>query len=419
MCGGVLADGVSKSIEQVIQEKFTWLRSAMSEAATRLWAAAEARAIGRGGVSAVARATGLSVNTIRAGLRELDDPAHAARLAAGQVRRPGGGRKPLTETQPGLAAALDRLVSPATRGDPMSPLRWSSKSTEKLAAELNTEGFVVSADTVGAMLKAQDYSLQSTRKTLEGGDHPDRDAQFQHIAIEVTRKQAANQPVISVDCKKKELIGDFENGGREWQVVGEPTDVNVYDFPDLADGKAIPYGVYDVARNEGWVSVGMDHDTAEFAVATIAQWWQRMGSVRYEGATELYITADGGGSNGSRNRLWKHELQEFADQTGLTIQVSHLPPGTSKWNKIEHRLFGQITTNWRGKPLVTLQTVVSLIAATTTKTGLKVQAAADMNHYPTGQKITDEEMETLALARSTFHGDWNYTISPRGKLTMN
>jgi hypothetical protein len=277
----------------------------------------------------------------------------------------------------------------------------------------------VSADTVGNLLKAQHYSLQSTRKTMEGGDHQDRDAQFQHIADEVMRMQAAKQPVISVDCKKKELIGDFKNGGSEWQPAGKPAQVNVYDFPDRADGKAIPYGVYDITQNDGWVSVGIDHDTAEFAVATIGQWWQRMGSLRYESATELYITADGGGSNGSRVRLWKQELQCFADQTGLTIHVSHLPPGTSKWNKIEHRLFGQITTNWRGKPLVTLQTVVSLIAATTTKTGLKVQAAADPNHYATGQKVTDDEMAAIALTRSTFHGDWNYTISPRGKLPVN
>lgn len=391
----------------------------MNEVTTRLWAAAEARAIGRGGVATVSRATGLSVNTIRAGTRDLDDPALQARLAAGQIRRSGGGRKPLTETQPELVEALDKLVSPVTRGDPMSPLRWSSKSTEKLAAELNAEGFSVSADTVGNLLKAQHYSLQSTRKTMEGGDHQDRDAQFQHIADEVMRMQAAKQPVISVDCKKKELIGDFKNGGSEWQPAGKPAQVNVYDFPDRADGKAIPYGVYDITQNDGWVSVGIDHDTAEFAVATIGQWWQRMGSLRYESATELYITADGGGSNGSRVRLWKQELQCFADQTGLTIHVSHLPPGTSKWNKIEHRLFGQITTNWRGKPLVTLQTVVSLIAATTTKTGLKVQAAADPNHYATGQKVTDDEMAAIALTRSTFHGDWNYTISPRGKLPVN
>lgn len=401
--------------EAVIRVKYESLAPAMNEAETRLWAAAEARALGHGGVTAVSRATGLSRRTIHTGLRELDDPTHRARLASGRVRRPGGGRKPLTTTQPELGPALDRLVAPATRGDPMSPLRWTSKSTEKLAAELNAQGFKVGADTVGTLLKAQGYSLQSTRKTREGGDHPDRDAQFQHIASEVARMQAGGQPVISVDCKKKELIGAFKNAGREWQPVATPEAVNVYDFPDMADGKAIPYGVYDVTRNEGWVSVGIDHDTAEFAVSTIRQWWRRMGQSHYQDATSLYVTADGGGSNGARNRLWKSELQRLADDTGMTIHVSHLPPGTSKWNKIEHRLFGQITTNWRGKPLVTLEAVVALIANTTTKTGLKVRAAADQKSYPTGKRITDDEMEALAITRGDFHGDWNYVITPRVK----
>jgi hypothetical protein len=288
-------------------------------------------------------------------------------------------------------------------------------STEKLATALRAEGFRVSADTVGQMLTAQGYSLQATRKTMEGGDHPDRDAQFQHIASEAARMQAAGQPVISVDCKKKEFIGPFKNAGREWQPAGKPEAVNVYDFPDMADGKAIPYGVYDVTRNEGWVSVGIDHDTAEFAVSTIRQWWRRMGQPRYKGATALYVTADGGGSNGARNRLWKSEMQRLADDTGLTIHVSHLPPGTSKWNKIEHRLFGQITTNWRGKPLVTLEAVVGLIASTTTATGLKVRAAADQKRYPTGKKVTEEEMAALALTRNDFHGEWNYSFTPRKK----
>jgi DNA-binding phage protein len=401
--------------EALIRAKYESLAPAMNEAETRLWAAAEARSLGRGGIAAVSRATGLARNTIQAGLRELDDPTHRTRLASGRVRRPGGGRKHLTTIQPALGAALERLVSPATRGDPMSPLRWTSKSTEKLAAELNAEGFTIGADTVGTMLKAQGYSLQSTRKTKEGGDHPDRDAQFRHIAAEVTRMQAAQQPVISVDCKKKELIGEFKNAGREWQPAEDPEAVNVYDFPDMADGKAIPYGVYDVTRNEGWVSVGIDHDTAEFAVSTIRQWWRQMGQPRYKGATSLLVTADGGGSNGARNRLWKSELQRLADDTGLTIHVSHLPPGTSKWNKIEHRLFGQITMNWRGKPLVTLETVVGLIANTTTKTGLKVRAAADQKSYRTGRKISDGEMEALALTRNDFHGEWNYSITPRPK----
>ena len=398
-----------------IRVKYASLAPTMNEAMTRLWAAAEARALGHGGIACVMRATGLARETIAAGLRELDDPEHQARLAAGRVRRSGGGRKALTSTHPGLTEALDALVAPATRGDPMSPLRWSSKSTEKLAEELGEQGFPVSADTVGALLKAQDYSLQAPRKTLEGGDHPDRDAQFQHIATQTRAFQAAGQPVISVDCKKKELVGDFKNGGREWQPQGHPEAVNVYDFASDALFKAIPYGVYDVTRNEGWVSVGIDHDTAEFAVGTIRQWWRRMGQARYPDATCLYLTADGGGSNGSRNRLWKRELQRLADDTNLAIHVSHFPPGTSKWNKIEHRLFGQITLNWRGRPLTTLEAVVSLIAATTTTTGLKVKAAADQKYYPTGIKITDAEMAALDLLRNDFHGDWNYTIKPRAK----
>jgi hypothetical protein len=402
--------------ETLVRTKFELLSPTMNEVQTRLWAAAEARAFGHGGQACVARATGLSLATIAAGLRDLADSEHRAQVAAGRVRRAGGGRKALTETQPELAAALERLVAPATRGDPMSPLRWTSKSTAKLATELCAEGFQISADTVGALLKAQDYSLQAPRKTLEGGEHPDRDAQFQQIAERTRAMQAAGQPVISVDCKKKELIGTFTNGGREWQPAGHPETVNVYDFISDALYKAIPYGVYDVTRNEGWVSVGIDHDTAEFAVSTIRQWWRAMGQPRYPDATALYITADGGGSNGARNRLWKHELQTFADATGLTIHVSHLPPGTSKWNKIEHRLFGQITLNWRGRPLTTLETVVSLIANTTTETGLKVRAAVDDKRYAVGRKITDAEFEALALFHEDFHGDWNYTITPRKKV---
>jgi hypothetical protein len=404
---------VKTDLEALVRTKFELLSPTMNEVQTRLWAAAEARALGHGGQACVARATGLSLMTIATGLRDLVDPEHRTHIVAGHVRRAGAGRKALTETQPELAAALESLVAPATRGDPMSPLRWTSKSTTKLAAELRTQGFQISADTVGALLKAQGYSLQALRKTLEGGDRPDRDAQFQQIA-ECTRvMQATGQPVISVDCKKKELVGTFTNSGREWQPAGHPESVNVYDFVSDALYKAIPYGVYDVTRNEGWVSVGIDHDTAEFAVSTIRQWWRTMGQSRYLDATALYITADGGGSNGARNRLWKHELQAFADATGLTIHVSHLPPGTSKWNKIEHRLFSQITLNWRGRPLTTLETVVSLIANTTTDTGLKVRAAVDDKRYAVGRKITDAEFETLALCRKDFHGDWNYTIIPR------
>lgn len=389
----------------------------MTEAELRRWAATEARSLGWGGIALVSRVTGVSRPRIERGLAELDDPEHTALIAAGRVRRAGAGRPRATAAQPELAAALDRLVSPATRGDPESPLRWTSKSTEHLAAALRAQTFSVSADTVGRLLRAQNYSLQAPRKTLEGGDHPDRDAQFQHIATQTLSFQAAGQPVISVDCKKKELVGEFKNGGREWQPKGSPERVNVYDFVDDALFKASPYGVYDVGRNEAWVSVGIDHDTAEFAVGSIRQWWRRMGRPRYKAATRLYITADGGGSNGSRNRLWKRELQRLADDTGLEITVSHLPPGTSKWNKIEHRLFSQITLNWRGRPLSTLEVVVALIAGTTTETGLKVKAAADQKTYRTGIKVTDAEIKALNLERETFHGEWNYTIKPRQEET--
>jgi len=402
-------------IEASISEKFQVLARTMNEAQMRLWAATEARALGRGGVTAVARATGLSRTTITTGVGELDDPDHLALLAVGRVRREGAGRKPILQSQPGVAEALEKLVAPATRGDPMSSLRWTSKSTAKLAVELQSQGFTADPRTVAALLKRQGYSLQSTRKTYEGGDHPDRDAQFEHIAARVEAMKAAGQPVISIDCKKKELVGEFKNAGREWQPEGHPEKVNVYDFVDDALFKAIPYGVYDVTHNEGWVSVGIDHDTAEFAAATIRQWWRQMGKKRYPTATELFITADGGGSNGSRNRLWKQEMQRFADDIGRTIHISHLPPGTSKWNKIEHRMFGQITINWRGKPLRSLEAVVGLIAATTTKAGLKIKAAADQKQYATGRKISDEEMEALEITRNDFHGEWNYTFKPRKK----
>ena len=402
-------------VEESLRERYAALAPTLNEAQCRRWAAVEARVLGRGGVACVARAFGMSPHRVRAGLVELDDPAHAAQVAAGKIRRAGAGRPPAHTAHPALIAALERLVAPATRGDPMSPLRWSSKSTTKLAAALSAEGLPVSPDTVGRLLRAQGYSLQATHKTAEGGDHPDRDAQFQHIAAQTLAFQAAGQPVISVDCKKKELVGEFKNGGREWQPTGHPEAVNVYDFIDDALFKAIPYGVYDVTRNEGWVSVGIDHDTAEFAVATIRHWWRQMGHARYPEAAALYLTADGGGSNGSRNRLWKQQLQRLADDLRVRIQVSHLPPGTSKWNKIEHRLFGQITLNWRGKPLRSLEAVVGLIAHTTTDTGLKVRAAADQQSYPTGRKITDAEMKALALIKDDFHGEWNYTLQPRPK----
>jgi len=399
--------------EDELRVRYEALAPGMTEAELRRWAAAEARSVGWGGVTLVARVTGLSRPRITRGLADLADPDQTARVAAGHIRRPGAGRPPATDHAPGLVAALERLVAASTRGDPESPLQWSSKSTAKLAQELRALGFPVSAVTVGAVLVAQGYSLQAPRKTHEGGDHPDRDAQFQHIQAAVEHAQATGQPVISVDCKKKELVGEFKNGGREWQPKGHPVAVNVYDFPTDALFKAIPYGVYDLTRNEGWVGVGITHETAEFAVDTIRQWWRQMGRRAYPAATALVITADGGGSNSSRSRGWKLHLQDLADRTGLTIQVCHFPPGTSKWNKIEHRLFSQITLNWRGRPLTTLEAIVSLIAATHTKTGLKVAAMANQKTYRTGIKIPKARMKEINLTRDAFHGEWNYTIRPR------
>jgi transposase len=373
----------------------------------------------------VAKVAGLSRTTVYAGLAEIEAAGKAKGktskataqplLAAAvhkRIRAPGGERKRLVDIDASLLADLDALVEPTSRGDPMSPLRWTCKSTTRLAAELAQRGHRVSQRTVCDLLAQLNYSLQSVRKTREGAQHPDRDEQFQYIAAMVTKFQRQRQPVISVDTKKKGLIGDFKNAGREWRPQGQPEQVRVHDFIDDELGKVAPYGVYDVTRNEGWVAVGIDHDTAEFAVHTIGQWWQRMGRARYRAAKQLFITADGGGSNGSRNRLWKQELQRLADATGLEIHVSHLPPGTSKWNKIEHRLFGQITTNWRGKPLRTLETVVALIANTTTRTGLKVKAVANQKPYATGRKISDAEMKVLAINRDAFHGEWNYVIRP-------
>jgi hypothetical protein len=387
----------------------------MDERLRRQWAAAEARELGWGGVSLVARATGLSRPTITAGMRELDQPDAQRAAQAARVRRPGGGRPSLTSTDPGLPAALESLVEPVARGDPESPLRWTCKSTRRLAEELTRQGHPVGSRTVAALLHAAGYSLQANRKTREGSRHPDRDAQFQFINASVARFVLAGQPAISVDTKKKELIGDFKNGGREWRPAGDPEEVRVHDFPDKALGKAIPYGVYDMVHDQGWVSVGIDHDTARFAAASIRRWWHEMGRGRFPGASELLITADGGGSNGTRNRLWKVALQDLADELGLTLLVCHFPPGTSKWNKIEHRLFSFITQNWRGRPLVSLQAIVSLIASTTTKTGLIVKAALDTDHYDTAIKVSDKEMAGLRLQRHEFHGEWNYTISPHLK----
>jgi hypothetical protein len=375
--------------------------------------------LGWGGASVVSMATGLSRTTIREGVRELlEREKTGAASAAARVRRPGGGGKPLVQSDPAIVQALEELVGPQTRGDPMSPLRWTLKSTSRLAAELTARGHPVSARTVAALLKASDYSLQGNRKTREGGKNVDRDAQFNHINARVVAMQARGQPVVSVDAKKKELVGDFKNGGKEWSPKGKPEEVRVYDFviraPDK--GRITPYGVYDLTANEGWVSVGTDHDTARFAVQTIGKWWREMGRARYPHATELLITADGGGSNSSRGRLWKVALQELADSTGLTLHVSHFPPGTSKWNKIEHRLFCHVTQNWRGRPLLSHDLVVKLIGSTTTTTGLKVKAALDTDRYESGIKITDEELNAVRIKRDDFHGEWNYSVLPNQQI---
>ena len=395
---------------EIIRQKYALLRPELDERARRRWAAAEATALGYGGVSAVARATGLARNTVAAGIRELAAPD---RPDPGRIRHPGGGRKSLTATDPELAAALDALVDPVTRGDPESPLRWTCKSTYRLAQELTRRGHPVGPRTVARLLGEADYSLQSTRKTREGGAHPDRNAQFEFISRRVRAFQRRGCPVLSVDTKKKELVGDFKNAGREWQPAGRPEPVRVHDFIDPTLGKAIPYGVYDVTRDRGWVSVGVDHDTARFAVAALRRWHARCGATAFPRARGVLITADGGGSNGVRNRLWKVALQEWADESGWAVTVSHFPPGTSKWNKIEHRLFCHITGNWRGRPLVSVEAVVQLIASTTTQAGLVVEAEADTNSYPVGIKVSDEELHAVRLFRDRFHGEWNYTIRPR------
>ena len=402
-------------IAEGIRRKFEALEPVLDERSRRQWAGAEAMAVGWGGVSVVALATGLSRTTIGVGVSELRERAKpGGPPVTTRVRRPGGGSKPLVMVDPAIRAALEALVAPQTRGDPMSPLRWTLKSTSKLAAELTHQGHPVSARTVAALLKAWDYSLQGNRKTREGGKHVDRDAQFSHINARVTAAQSRGQPVVSVDAKKKELIGDFKNGGKEWQPKGKPEEVRVYDFIDKAPdkGRVTPYGVYDLSANEGWVSVGTDHDTARFAAQTIEKWWMEMGRARYPHAKELLITADGGGSNSSRCRLWKIALQELADSTGLVLNVCHFPPGTSKWNKIEHRLFCHVTQNWRGKPLVSHDLIVKLIGSTTTQAGLKVRAALDTSRYESGIKVTDKELEAVRIERDEFHGEWNYSISP-------
>jgi len=397
-----------------IRQKYASLSSAMNERMRRQWGASEARSLGWGGVTAVAAATGLTRKTIHKGIRELAaaalDPASV--LPPGRARRAGGGRKPIQQSQPGILAALESLVEPTARGDPQSPLRWTCKSIRRLAEELRRRQFQASPGTVAALLKEAGYSLQSNRKTREGRSHPDRDAQFEHINTQVRRFQRRGQPVVSVDTKKKELVGDFKNGGREWHRRGEPDEVRVHDFLDKTLGKAIPYGVYDLTNNEGWVSVGIDHDTARFAAEALRRWWRKMGSKRYPRAKELLITADGGGSNGCRSRLWKAALQGLADRLGLRLTIGHFPPGTSKWNKIEHRMFSHITMNWRGKPLVTHEVIIQLIAHTTTRAGLRIRAALDAQRYPTGEKVSRAEFKQVQCTPAPFHGDWNYTISP-------
>src|SRR5215210_4921010 len=398
-----------------IKRRFEQLAPHLDERTRRLLAASEAVAIGRGGASVVARATGVSRRVIGEGIKELTEtPARAAGQAGTvRIRRPGGGRKRTSETDPTLREDLERLVEPATRGDPGSPLRWTCKSVRKLAEELGRLGHRVSHRLVAELLHDLEYSLQANRKVLEGSQHPDRNAQFEYLNAEIQQHVAAGEPAISVDAKKKELVGPFKNGGRELRPQGQPEPVRVHDFVDKDLGRATPYGVYDMARNQGWVTVGIDHDTAEFAVASIQQWWQTLGQAAYPEATSLLITADGGGSNGSRLRLWKLELQRFADASGLELRVSHLPPGTSKWNKIEHRLFSYITQNWRGKPLVSYAAIVSLIAATTTRSGLAVRCELDTGTYPTGRKVTDAELASVNLDRDAFHGEWNDRIRPR------
>ncbi|MCH7666600.1 MAG: ISAzo13 family transposase [Acidobacteria bacterium] len=397
---------------ETLHAKYRALVPELTERSRRLWAATEALALGHGGIAMVERATGISRSTISRGIRQVEA---CESLAPGRVRRPGGGRKRAAAKDTTLVADLEALVEPTTAGAPDSPLRWTVKSVRRLAQELRTMGHPASHRLVADLLGESGYSLQANRKTKEGSHHPDRDAQFRYINGQARRCLEGEQPAISVDTKKKELVGDFKNPGRQWRPKGTPERVRVHDFVIPERGKAIPYGVYDLHRNEGWVSVGTDHDTARFAVNAIRSWWRRMGRRAYPGATSLLITADAGGSNGSRLRLWKWELQRFAHRTRLSITVCHFPPGTSKWNKIEHRLFSHIAMNWRGKPLVSLATIVSLIGSTTTKTGLRVRSEIDKNHYPKGITITDQQMAKIHLERHAFHGDWNYTIHPGTK----
>ena len=393
-----------------IRHKYLAIVSDLDERGRRRWAAAEARSLGWGGISAVAQATAISDRTIRNGICELDDPEA---LTSSRQRKPGAGRRLREVEQPELIRALEALIEPGSRGDPMSPLRWTCKSTRILADELASQGFAVSSTKVGTLLKSQGYSLQSNRKTIEGKQHPDRNAQFEHIARRVKARQRCGEPAISVDTKKKETLGPLKNPGKTYRPQGRPVAVKTHNFPDKALGKAVPYGVYDIGHNEAGVSVGIGHDTAEFAVASIRRWWLRLGRKRYDSPRRLLVTADSGGSNSPRTRLWLCQLQRFADETGMIIEVCHDPPGTSKWNKIEHRLFCHITRNWRGVPLETLEVVVKLIGATRTREGLEVHAWLDGKKYEKGRKVSDAEFHELPIRRSKFHGEWNYEIHPR------
>jgi len=395
-----------------ISERFNLLKPFLNEKSIRLFGAAEARVLKHGGIKLVSEQTGMSRTTISKGVQELKN---SEKIPVSRIRKEGGGRKTIVEKMPGIDSSLAKLIEPALRGEPDSPLLWTSKSLRKLSAELKLQGFNVSHNYIGELLKKKGFSLQANRKTDEGKSHPDRNAQFEHIHETIKIYQSGCQPVISVDAKKKELVGNFKNAGKELCRKREPEKVKVYDFPGDAEGKAIPYGVYDITKNEGWVSVGIDHDTAEFAANTIKTWWAKMGKPSYPDAQKLLITADGGGSNSSRSRLWKKQLQELSNETGLQLEVCHLPPATSKWNKIEHRLFSYIAQNWRGKPLLSYEIIVNLIGSTTTKKGLKVICGLNKNKYKTGIKITDKEMKSLNLKRNDFHGEWNYIISPDNK----
>jgi hypothetical protein len=396
------------AVMESLVRRYDAIKPHLTERQRRIWLGSEARELGSGGVGIVADAVAVSPDTVRRGRTELDDPLP---LPVGRSRGPGGGRKRAEELDPDLPAALDKLVDPDSRGDPMTPLRWTSKSLRGLAAQLRSQGHQVSATLVGRLLHEAGYSLQANSKTLEGAQHPDRDAQFRHIHDTVATALAAGIPVLSVDCKKKELVGQYKNNGRDYRPAGDPERVEVHDFIGEA-GKAIPYGVYDLGANTGWVSVGTDHETAAFAVNTLRTWWTTRGRDAYPDTDRLLITADSGGANGNRRRTWKTELAALAAETGLAITVCHLPPGTSKWNKIEHRLFSQITMNWRGRPLTSHETILELIGATTTATGLTVTATLDTGSYPIGIKISDREMAALPITRDEFHGDWNYTLHP-------